>query len=178
MIKRVLKFLFGAVAVIGLGLTVGSLFLSSNFHVERRIAVAAALEQVYALIAEPRRWKEWSVWNQRDPAMQISYEGPASGVGAVWSWKSESQGDGRMSFTAAEPGRRLAYDLFFPDFGTTSKGELRLAPATNGTEVVWTMHGNMGSNPMFRWIALFADGMVGQDFEAGLKNLKAVAEKR
>jgi len=28
------------------------------------------------------------------------------------------------------------------------------------------------------WIALFADRMVGKDFDAGLANLKAVAEKR
>ncbi len=33
-----------------------------------------------------------------------------------------AEGDGRMSFTAAEPARRLAYDLYFPDFGTTSTG--------------------------------------------------------
>ena len=46
-----------------------------------------------------------------------------------------------------------------------------------GTQVTWSMHGNMGSNPLFRWLALFGDRMVGPDFEAGLANLKALAEK-
>jgi uncharacterized protein YndB with AHSA1/START domain len=177
MVKRVLKLLFSVVAVIGLVLTAGSLLLSSDFRVERQISVSAPPERVYALLADPRRWKEWSVWNQRDPAMQITYEGPPSGSGAVWAWKSASEGDGRMTFTTAEPGRRLGYELLFPDFGTTSTGELSLVAAGTGTQVTWTMNGNMGSNPMFRWIALFADRMVGRDFEAGLANLKQLAEK-
>ena len=82
-----------------------------------------------------------------------------------------------MTFTQAEPGQRLAYDLFFPDFGTTSTGELRLAPAGAGTRVTWVMNGDMGRNPLFRWMALNADKMIGPDFEAGLANLKALAEK-
>ena len=35
----------------------------------------------------------------------------------------------------------------------------------------------MGANPLFRWMALFGDRMVGKDFEGGLGNLKSVAEK-
>jgi uncharacterized protein YndB with AHSA1/START domain len=178
MIKRLLRFAFGSIAVLGLVLTAGSLLLPGGFHVERRLLINAPPERVFAQVAEPRRWKDWSVWNRRDPAMQITYEGPPSGAGAVWAWRSASEGDGRMSFTAAEPGRRLAYDLYFPDFGTTSKGEIRLAAAGDGTEVTWVMDGNMGSNPMFRWIALFADRMVGRDFEDGLANLKALVEAR
>jgi uncharacterized protein YndB with AHSA1/START domain len=177
MLKTLLKTLFALVAVLGLALTASSLLLSGEFHVERKLTVNATPDRVYEQLADPRRWKAWSVWNQRDPAMQITYEGPPSGTGAVWAWRSASEGDGRMSFTAAEPGRRLAYDLYFPDFGTTSKGELRLAAAAGGTEVTWVMDGNMGRNPMLRWVALFADGMVGKDFEAGLANLKALVEK-
>lgn len=178
MLKKLLKTAFAVVALIGIVLTVGSLMLSSEFQVQRSVTVAASPERVYELVAEPRRWKEWSVWNRRDPAMQISYEGPTSGVGAVWAWKSASEGDGRMSFTVAEPGRRLGYDLYFPDFGTTSTGEITMAPDAGGTRVTWSMNGNMGSNPMFRWIALFADRMVGADFEGGLANLKQLAEQR
>ena len=178
MLKKLFKALFSAVAVLGLVLTAGTLLLPSDFHVERRLVMAATPEQVYEQVADPRRGKAWSVWNRRDPAMQIRYEGPESGTGAVWAWRSASEGDGRMSFTAAEPGRRLAYDLFFPDFGTTSKGELRLAATAGGTEVTWAMTGNMGSNPMFRWIALFADRMVGRDFEQSLAGLQQVVERR
>ena len=123
-------------------------------------------------------WKEWSVWNRRDPQMAMSYSGAASGAGAVWAWKSASEGDGRMSFTEAEPGRRIAYELFFPDFGTTSTGALTLVPEGGGTKITWTVAGEMGRNPVTRWFALAMDGMIGKDFDAGLANLKALAEKR
>jgi len=174
---RVLKWIVIALAGLAALLYVGGLGLSPKFTAARSVSVAAPADKVYALVADPREWKRWSVWNQRDPAMAITYSGPPSGAGAAWEWKSKSEGDGKMTFSAAEPGKRLAYELYFPDFGTTSTGALELASEGSGTKVTWIMNGNMGSNPIYRWMALFMDRMVGPDFEAGLANLKALAEK-
>ncbi len=173
LLKKLLMGVLGLVALLFLG----GLLLSSDFHVSRSVVVQAPADKVYGLVADPRQWKAWSVWNQRDPAMQITYSGPSMGAGAAWAWHSNSEGDGKMTFTAAEPGQRVAYDLYFPDFGTTSAGELAFAPEGSGTRVTWVMNGNMGNNPFFRWMSLFADRMVGPDFDAGLQNLKALAEK-
>jgi uncharacterized protein YndB with AHSA1/START domain len=174
---RVLKWLLGGVLGLVAVLAVGGWLMGSDFHVTRSVLVKAAPEKIYPLVADPRNWKQWSVWNQRDPAMAITYSGPPSGVGAVWEWRSATEGDGRMTFTRAESPGLLGYELYFPDFGTTSRGELRLVPEGGDTRVTWTMDGNMGRNPFFSWFALFADGMVGKDFEGGLAGLKAVAEK-
>jgi uncharacterized protein YndB with AHSA1/START domain len=174
---RVLKWGVGLLLAMAAVIFGGGLAVPSNFSVARSVVVSAPPDKIYALVADPRRWKAWSVWNQRDPAMQVTYSGPDSGAGAAWAWQSKSQGDGKMTFTAAEPGRRVAYDLYFPDFGTTSNGDLRFEAQGAATRVTWTMDGDMGRNPLFRWMALFADGMVGKDFEAGLANLKQQAEK-
>jgi len=174
---RLLKWIAIVVAALAAVLVLGGMLLSPRFKVTRSIEVSAPPQKVYELVADPRRWKDWSVWNRRDPNMQITYSGPPSGVGAVWAWKSPSEGDGRMTFTATEPGQRVAFDLYFPDFGTTSRGELLFQAEGNVTRVTWTMDGDMGNNVLFRWMALFADRMVGKDFEGGLANLKVVAEK-
>lgn len=174
---RIVKWLLITLVALALLLFAGGYALSPEFKAVRSVTVHAPADKVYPLLADPREWKRWTVWNRRDPAMAITYSGPPSGVGAGWEWKSQSEGDGKMTFTAAEPGRRVAYDLFFPDFGTTSSGDLLLSPDGSGTKVTWTMNGNMGSNPLMRWMALFMDRMVGPDFEAGLANLKALAEK-
>ncbi len=174
---KVVKWILGLVLALGAVLVVGGMVLSPKFTVARSVAINAPVDKVYALVADPRAWKAWSVWNQRDPAMEITYTGPPSGAGAAWAWKSKTEGDGKMTFTAADPSKRVAYDLYFPDFGTTSQGDLTFTAEGNGTQVRWTMNGDMGSNPLFRWIALFADKMVGKDFEGGLAGLKAVAEK-
>jgi uncharacterized protein YndB with AHSA1/START domain len=178
MLKTLLKALFTLVAIAGLILTAGSLLLSREFVVERRLVMAAPAERVFDEVADPRRWPAWSAWNRRDPAMQITYEGAPRGAGAVWAWRSTTEGDGRMRFTGAEHGQRLSYDLWFAEFGTPSQGEIRLVPTAGGTEVIWVMRGDLGRNPMYGWLALFADRRVGSDFEAGLRNLKAVVEAR
>ncbi|HEY0955205.1 MAG TPA: SRPBCC family protein [Roseateles sp.] len=174
---KALKLLLVLVVVLLALLVGGGLLLSPRFSLSRNVVINAAPDKIYALVADPRGWKAWSVWNRRDPAMAIEYSGPASGPGAVWAWRSKTEGDGRMTFTTAEPGRRLGYELFFPDFGTTSTGELRLEPKGGSTQLTWTMNGDMGANPVYRWMGLFMDKLVGPDFDAGLANLKALAEK-
>ena len=175
-VLKLLKWLVAVVVGLVAVLFVGGYVLSPKFTVTRSANIAAPGERVYALIADPREWKRWTVWNRRDPSMQISYSGPLTGVGAGWAWQSRSEGDGEMRFTAAEVNRRLAYELYFPDFGPTSIGALEVAADGAQTKITWTMNGDMGSNPLFRWLALFGDRMVGPDFEAGLANLKALAE--
>ena len=175
---RVLKFLLLLVIVLAAVLVGGGYLLSPKFSVSRTVQIQAPPEAVYPLVADPRGWKAWSVWNRRDPAMQLTYSGPPAGAGAGWAWKSESQGNGRMEFTAAEPNAQVDFDLYFDDFGTRSKGTLRFEPEAGGTRVTWLMNGDMGANPLMRWFALFGDKMIGGDFEAGLANLKAVAERK
>lgn len=173
---KILKVLATIVVLVAAVLFGGGLLLSPKFHIERSIVVNAPAEKAYALVADPHRWKEWTVWNRRDPAMQIEYFGAASGATSGWAWKSASEGDGKMTLTAVEPPARVAYDLYFPDFDSTSTGDLRFTPEGSGTRVTWRMDGDMGANPLMHWMALMMDGMAGKDFDAGLANLKAVAE--
>jgi uncharacterized protein YndB with AHSA1/START domain len=175
---KFLKWLAIIVAALAALLVVGGLLLSSRFTVMRSIAIDAPPDKVYALVADPKAWNRWAIWNRRDPAMQIVYSGPPTGVGAKWAWQSKSQGAGEMTLTAAEPPRHVGFDLYFPDFGTTSRGDLRFEPQGAGTQVTWTMNGDMGANPLYHWMALMADTLIGKDFQAGLVGLKEVAEKQ
>jgi uncharacterized protein YndB with AHSA1/START domain len=159
-------------------LLVGGFLLPSSFVVTRSVVVAAPPEKVYALVADPRAWQLWAPWSRRDPLIHVQYSGPASGAGATWHWQSKSQGDGSMTFTEAEPGRRVAFDLDFAATGTTASGEFRFEAQEAVTRVTWTMQGDMGKNPFSHWMALAAGGTVGKDFSEGLGGLKAAAEKR
>lgn len=169
------RILIGLVALALLFAAVG-LALPSRFSVERSVTIAAPAEKVYPLIAAPAQWQRWSVWNQRDPKMKIEYAGPAAGTGARWSWRSETEGNGEMEFTDAVGGRQLTYRLSFPDFGMQSTGQLRIEPEGNGVRVNWSNEGEMGASPVNRWFGIFMDRLVGPDFEAGLANLKRLAE--
>jgi uncharacterized protein YndB with AHSA1/START domain len=174
---KTLRFLLIAGATLVAVVLVGGLLLPGRFHIERSVQFNGPAARAYPLVADPHRWKDWTVWNQRDPAMQISYFGTPSGAGSGWSWHSPSEGDGKMTLTAVAADQRVAYDLYFPDMDSTSTGELRFEPQADGTRITWTMDGDMGANPLKRWLALAMDRLVGPDFEAGLARLKTLAEQ-
>jgi uncharacterized protein YndB with AHSA1/START domain len=174
---RVLKVVLLSLAALFVLLLGVGFFLPSGYSVERTVRVEAPPERIYPLIADPRQWPKWTVWNQRDPAMKVAFSGPASGPGAMWSWQSASEGTGSMEFTRVEPNRGIEYRLHFLDFDMKSSGALTLLPEAGATRVTWTNKGDVGANPLMRYFALLMDAMAGPDFEKGLARLKALAEK-
>jgi len=174
---KVVKWLVIGVATLAVLFLVIGFLLPSKFNVSRSTQINAPAEKVYALLAAPREWPRWTVWNRRDPGMKVTYSGAESGKGAKWAWESQSEGVGNMEFTAAEPGKRIEYVLVFPEFGMRSTGALTLLPSGSGTQVTWATVGDVGANPINHYFAALMDRMVGPDFEGGLANLKALAEK-
>jgi uncharacterized protein YndB with AHSA1/START domain len=174
---KIVQWVLVAIGVLALVIVGVGLALPSKFAVQRSIEINAPADKIYDLVVEPRQWKNWSEWNKRDPAMKITYSGPPFGLGARWSWQSKTEGTGMMEFTRVEPNRRVEYQLFFADYKMTSTGALALEPAGKATRVTWTNTGDVGPNPLKHYLALMMDRLVGPDFEAGLANLKALAEK-
>jgi uncharacterized protein YndB with AHSA1/START domain len=166
----------GALLVMVLFVLAVGMLLPARFSVARSVEIAGSADQVYGLIASPREWTRWSAWNRRDPQMAIDFSGPERGSGAGWAWKSRSEGKGRMQFTQAVAGQRIEYALAFDDLGMQSHGALTIDPAGDRVRVNWTNEGDLGTSPVARWFGLFMDRMVGPDFEAGLRNLKALVE--
>jgi uncharacterized protein YndB with AHSA1/START domain len=156
---------------------IGGFFLPPGYVVTRSMVMAAPPEKIYALVADPHGWQLWSPWSRRDPLIHVQYSGPQSGAGATWRWQSRVEGPGAMTFSDAEPNRRVAFELYLPEKGTITSGELRFEQQEAVTKVTWTMSGDAGKNPFSRWAALAAGGTIGKDFSEGLGNLKTVAEK-
>ncbi|MCX6953407.1 MAG: SRPBCC family protein [Verrucomicrobia bacterium] len=174
--KLLLKILGGLAALLLL-LVLVAFFLPRQYRVERTLVIKAAPATVLAQVADLKAWKNWGAWQERDPGMKLSYSvSPASGVGAWSAWESAKEGNGKMTITALSAAK-VAYDLEFPDMGTTSKGSIELVPDGAGTRVVWVDAGDLGMNPMARWFGLFLDQIIGPDFERGLVNIRKLVEK-
>lgn len=174
---KIVQWALAVIGILALSLLAVGYFLPSKFSVQRSVAINAPPKKVYDLVVEPKEWAKWSAWNRRDPNMQVTYFGPPFGMGAKWSWASKTEGTGTMEFVRVDPDRSIEYSLSLPDFGMRSVGTFKFEPAGNGTRVTWTNSGDIGDNPLKRYLVLVMDRMVGPDFEAGLANLKALAEK-
>ena len=181
-VKRLLGAVIGIIALILLIVLV----LPNDFSITRSIVIGAPVEKIYPLVVTTREWKNWSVWNQRDPAMQMTFSGPPAGKDAAWDWQSKSQGNGGMKFTQTIPNQQIDYELRFEGMGEPSTGHFLFEPLvtagasgnqTVSTKVTWTMNGTSKGNLMMKFFAPFMEKMVGPDFDSGLHNLKNLAER-
>ena len=174
---KIIQWTLAVLGAVVLLLVAAGFLIPSSFKVERSAVINATPKKIYDLVVEPRQWAKWSVWNQRDPNMKITYTGPPFGMGAKWEWVSKTEGSGSMEFTRVEPDRAVEYSLSFPEYNMRSAGAIRLEPSGSATKVTWNNAGDVGGNPLKHYLTLMMDRMVGPDFEGGLANLKALAEK-
>jgi len=175
--------MFKKIAIVVLVLVVAVLAYAATrpdtLHVQRSASVKAPPEEIFPLISDFHRWTAWSPWEKRDPAMKRTYGGAAQGKGAVYEWEGNSEvGQGRMEITDASDPSRITIKLdFIEPFEGHNVAEFALVPEGGATNVIWSM---AGPTPFLgKLIGVFVnmDTMIGKDFEAGLTNLKAMAEK-
>ena len=150
----------------------------STFHVERSASIAAPPEKVLALITDFHKWGAWSPWEKLDPAMQRTFSGPENGQGAVYEWLGNKDvGSGRMEITAITPTSTTIDLLFRSPMESRNTATFALAPGGANTNVVWSMDGPMPFMSKVMSVFVSMDSLIGKDFEKGLANLKAEAEK-
>ena len=174
---RILKWVLGIVLALVVVFVVGGFLLPREVSVARSITIDAPPEEVFPHLNSLKAFNDWSPWTGRDPDMVPEFSGPDEGVGAVMAWESEQRdvGSGKQEITASVPDERVETALDFGDMGT-AEAAFDLVPVDGGTEVTWSFTGDMGSNPVGRWMGLMMDSWVGGDYETGLGNLKARVE--
>jgi uncharacterized protein YndB with AHSA1/START domain len=150
-----------------------------SLHVERSVTIQAPPETVFALIADFHRWAAWSPWEKMDPAMTRAYSGSPSGRGAVYEWKGNNQvGSGRMEITDTAAPSRVAIQVDFVEpFEGHNVATFELVPQSGTTNVRWSMDAPSPYLAKLMGVFVDMDAMIGTDFEAGLANLKAIAEQ-
>jgi uncharacterized protein YndB with AHSA1/START domain len=154
-------------------------FQPASYRVERSTTIAAPAEIVFAQINDFHKWEAWSPWAKLDPQMKVTYDGSASGAGAVYSWAGNSDvGSGRMTILESRPHEAVRIKLEFQEpFASQADTEFRLADEAGATKVTWIMEGESGF--LSKAFSLFLGGMdkaIGPDFEKGLRQMKSAVE--
>ncbi len=155
-------------------------FQPSRFTFSRSITVEAKPSTCYKLVNNFHTWEDWSPWAKMDPGMQAAYDGPASGVGASYTWSGNGKvGSGKMTLVKSTPSSLIDIQL---EFLKPMKGddltEFTFTPEGQGkeTQVTWTMSGPLNLVEKAFHMVCNTDKMLAPDFERGLAQLKSLAE--
>ena len=150
-----------------------------TLRVERAISVKAPPEKIFPLIEDFHRWGSWSPYEKKDPAMKRTHSGAPSGKGAVYEWDgNRNVGSGRMEIADTTPASKVTIKLdFLKPFEGHNIANFTLEPKGDSTSVKWAMHGPNSFMGKVMSVFINMDNMIGKDFEAGLANMKTLAEK-
>lgn len=153
-----------------------ALALPSEYRVERSIVVERQPEFVFNQIGNFNNFEKWNPWMEREPDAKSIVTGTPMTPGHKWEWEGEKTGKGFLEIEEIDPGRMVDSKLVFQEPNTMEADNIMTLRKTGaGTKVTWKMTGELGY-PGGRYIGLFLDGMLGPDFEKGLKNLKEHTE--
>ena len=150
-----------------------------SFRVQRVVLINAPSDKVFPLINDIKAWTVWSPYEKKDPAMKRTYGAVTAGKGATYAWDGDKNvGQGSIEMIESGP-RKIVIKLdFLKPFEAHNMGEFLLEPKGDSTSVTWATYGP--SPYMSKVIGTFIniDDMIGRDFEKGLADLKAAAEKK
>ncbi|MEJ7804952.1 MAG: SRPBCC family protein [Telluria sp.] len=150
-----------------------------NFTVQRATTIKAPPEKIMALISDFHNWPAWSPWEMLDPNMNRTFSGAANGKGATYHWKGNSDvGSGRMEITDYVAPTSVTIKLdFIEPIAMSNMTQFVLTPKGDTTTVTWNMNGPMPFLTKVMSVFSSMDAMIAPDFEKGLAQLKAAAEK-
>lgn len=174
----ILKILLGLVALVVILLLVVAT-RPTDFRYSRSLVIAAPPEVLFGQINDLHKFQDWNPWAKVDPAAKIEYTGPATGVGAAYSWDGNNDvGAGVMTIVESKPNELVRARMDFKKpMEATHDAVFTFQPEGDKTLVTWSMSGK--NNFMGKAFGLFVDcdKMVGDQFAKGLATLKTLTEK-
>ncbi|MDB4800484.1 SRPBCC family protein [bacterium] len=129
--------------------------------------ISAPLGRVYDEVRDFKSWPEWSPWLVAEPECPLTY----SPSGHAYSWNGEIIGSGSMTVSNEEKNKWIDYDLeFLKPWKSKAVVRMSFLEKAGGVEVTWSMDSSL---PFFLfWMKGMMVGLIGMDYERGLKMLK------
>jgi uncharacterized protein YndB with AHSA1/START domain len=170
------------IAIFVLVLTTGVLGLAATkpdtLQIQRDTLINAPAQVIFALVSDFHHWVSWAPQDRTDPTMKRSYNGAASGIGAISRWDSTgAAGKGQMEITQVAPPNKIIIHVdFVKPFEAHNVNEFTFEPAGNETKVTWVMHGTNVYMTKIMGLFINMDRMIGKHYEDGLRDLRTAAE--
>ena len=149
-----------------------------RFEVQRSTSIRASAERIFPFINDLRTFNTWNPFDKKDPSTKGTYSGPESGKGAAYAFESSQAGTGRLEIAdAASPSRVTMKLSMTKPLAADNRVQFILQPQGDTTRVTWAMDGDVPFVGKLIHLFVDMDRMVGQEFAAGLAELKVKAER-
>jgi hypothetical protein len=180
MLTNILLIAAGVVALLVVLLIIVVALRPGDLRITRQLAMAVPPAAVFPHVNELAKWRAWSPWEELDPDLKRTYDGPAAGEGAHYAWAGNSKvGEGSMTITDSRPSELVRLRLeFIKPFAAVNTSEFTFQTSAGGTLVVWNMLGRNNFMAKAFGLMMDMDKLIGKDFEKGLAKLKLVAEQK
>ncbi len=166
-----MKLVLAVVGAVVLAVIGGAAALPDHLHVERSLVIAAPAAEIQPLLAEFPQRASWIAWVETDPTATYAYTGEPGAIGSTMAWTGPSVGEAQLTLVSVDPGREVVTRMDYrAPLAMTTTDRFVLEPVAGGTRVRWVNDGPLPFGPA-RVFAVFADGLLGPDYERGLQKL-------
>lgn len=150
-----------------------------KFKYERSGFIKASPEKIFPYLSNLKLGGQWSPFEKVDPNMKKTFQGVDGEMGSVLFFEGNSEaGSGKLETLSVNAYEAVDIKLTMTKpFPAENLIQYRLTPFKDGSLFTWIMSGDGGF--MGKLIGTFIDceKMIGDRFEEGIANLKAVIEK-
>lgn len=175
------KISIGIIGIIAIPLVL-AIFLPSSYQVERSIDITKPADEVFSFIRLLRNQEKYSVWAKRDPNMKKIFQGEDGKVGFISRWESQVKdvgvGEQEIKMINVDSMEMQTELRFYEPFEGTERSYMKVSSLdTKKSKVIWGFDGTMPYPFNLMLLFMNFEELIGNDFEEGLSNLKAVLEK-
>ncbi len=156
-----------------------SLFFPRHYKFEKSITINKSVPEVFSYMNNLRNWENWSAWNKTmDTSMYVFYNKKTDSLGARQYFNGNILGTGRFEISNYKPNAFFSYRLMMHDGEVNAGGTFFFTEKNNATELSWVDSGDVGYNPIFRYMIPLKKNSTEAAFDEGLKRIKENLEKK
>ncbi len=149
-----------------------------KFLYERSGVIEASAEKIFPYISNFKLGEQWSPYEKIDPNMKKTFKGPEGQVGSIMEFEgNKDAGSGQLEILNIVPNQLVEIRLTMTKpLYAQNLIQYKLTPENSGTRFSWSMSGDGGFMGKLISILIDCEKMVGDQFSAGIQNLKSVVE--
>lgn len=156
-----------------------SRFFPHTYKVERNITINLPVAQTFAFMSNYHNWEQWSLWNKSiDSTLIFFYNRKQDTIGARQYFNGSLVGQGYFETTSYHKDTLLQFKLSVNREDRTAAGTFKFeALNANQTNLTWIDSGDVGNNPIKRFMIPFVTDNTAKTLDKALTNIKREAEK-